>query len=53
MSSAEREAVKKGEVRGKRDMEAEFPKRFSLARQRGKNKKRFDDRYELIDWSEN
>lgn len=52
MSSAEREAVKKGEARGKRDMEAADPKRFSLARHRGKNKKRFDDRFELIDWSD-
>ncbi len=51
MSSVERAAVKKGEARGKREAMAADPKRFSLARQRGKNKKRFDDRYELIDWS--
>lgn len=51
MSSAERDAVKKGEARGKRQMEAEFPKRFELARQRGKSKRQYDAGYAKINWS--
>ncbi len=52
MSSAELDAVKKGEARGKRQMEAEFPERFGLARQRGMTKKRSDKNYAQIDWAD-
>lgn len=52
MSSAEREAVKSGEARGKREMVAEHPKRFGLARASGKGKKQFDKGYKQIDWSD-
>lgn len=51
MDSAEREAVKKGEDRGKRIAVAEDPERFGLARQRALTKKQFDENYAKIDWS--
>lgn len=51
MTSAEREAVKKGEARGKREFVAANPKRFGLARELGKGKRQFDKGYEQIDWS--
>lgn len=52
MSSAEREAVKKGEARGKREMVAAHPEYFEMVRQRGIGLKKFDAGYEKIDWSE-
>ena len=51
MTSAEREAVKKGEARGKREMVATHPERFGLAGELGRCKNQFDEGYEQIDWS--
>jgi hypothetical protein len=51
MDSDERDAVKKGEARGKREAMKEDPKRFGLARQRALNKKKYDECYDKIDWS--
>ena len=51
MTSAEREAVKKGESRGKRQMMAAHPERFGLAGELGRCKEHFDAGYEQIDWS--
>lgn len=51
MSSAEREAVKKGEARGKREMVAAHPEHFGLVRQRSIGQKKFKAGYEQIDWS--
>lgn len=52
MSSAERDAVKTGEARGKTQMMAAHPERFGLAGELGRSKKQFDKGYEQIDWSE-
>lgn len=51
MSSAEREAVRKGEARGKRELVAAHPEHFGLVRQRGIGQKKFEAGYEQIDWS--
>lgn len=45
MTSEERSAVKSGEKRGEREAVAEDPKRFGLARQRGKNIRKYEVGY--------
>ena len=50
MDTAEREAVKSGEERGKRMVMAEDPERFGMARQRALGKQKYDENYEKIIW---
>jgi len=45
MSGEEKDAVKSGEKRGEREAMKENPKRFGLARQRGKNIRRYEVGY--------
>lgn len=45
MSSEEKAAVKSGEERGEREAMAENPKRFGLARQRGRNIRKYGINY--------
>ena len=45
MSGEEKDAVKSGEKRGEREAMKEDPKRFGLARQRGKNIRRYEVGY--------
>lgn len=51
MSSAERDAVKTGEARGKVQMMAAHPERFGLAGELGRCKAQFDIGFEQINWS--
>lgn len=45
LDSEERAAVKSGEKRGERVAMQEDPKRYGLARQRGLNKRKYDEGY--------
>jgi len=45
MSSEEKDAVKSGEKRGEQVAMAEDPKRFGLARQRGRNIRKYEVGY--------
>lgn len=45
MSGEEKDAVRSGEKRGEREAMKEDPKRFGLARQRGKNIRRYEVGY--------
>ena len=45
LDSSERDAVKSGEKRGERMAMAEDPERFGLARQRGKNMRKYEENY--------
>lgn len=45
MSGEEKDAIKSGEKRGERVAMAEDPKRFGLARQSGKNIRKYETNY--------
>ena len=45
LDSKERDAVKSGEKRGERMAMQEDPERFGLARQRGKNMRKYEENY--------
>ena len=48
LNSEERDAVRKGEERGKRAAERENPERFGIARSRARGKKNWDKNYDRI-----
>ena len=51
LDSAERNAVKSGEERGKRIAMIEEPERFGMARQKALNMDKYGENYDKIDWS--